>query len=542
MSYQVLARKWRPKKFDEVVGQDHVIKSIQNSIKHNRIGQAYLLTGTRGVGKTTIARLIAKAIRCENLTDDINSCGTCTSCIDFESDSSMNIMEIDGASNNGVDHIRSLISNIQYLPTTGSKKIYIIDEVHMVTQQAFNALLKTLEEPPKHVVFIFATTEPKKVPKTVLSRCQRLDFKFISTDDLISHLNNISQMENLQFENKEIIKKIALQGKGSIRDALSLLDQVLSYTTENYVSEEIMSMALGIAKSSAIKDITSYMLLGDFSQVSLSYRSLIVENVDLKNIYSQIMDNIFKVIELIDSPQEVFSVGLLNEGILEDISLQELIWIYEVLSKDSVWLFNSIDPENMAEILFQKLTLRRNFFSKEDPKKINTEIEEEKKKEVSVPPPPLEPDEPKLEIKKEEKNWDNFLLYLNSISPATMANLEQGNILEKIENKDGALQVILGFSDAEKVFYEYLNESDIKNKIVNHLSSFFDLEEKEVNLQLMLLDSKMKEQTNFQSKVEIRQIKEEDQTIKDQNVFLAHETIKEAEKLFNSKINTIIKK
>ena len=193
MAYQVLARKWRPKKFQDVIGQEHVTKSLQNAIAKDKIGHAYMMVGTRGVGKTSVARIFAKAIRCENLTSDINACGTCKACLDFDTETSMNVIEIDGASNNSVDNIRELISNVHYLPTSGRFKVYIIDEVHMLSTNAFNALLKTLEEPPAHVVFIFATTEAQKLLGTVLSRCQRFDFRNVSVARLVEHVKEISK-------------------------------------------------------------------------------------------------------------------------------------------------------------------------------------------------------------------------------------------------------------------------------------------------------------------------------------------------------------
>jgi len=181
MAYQVLARKWRPQKFSEVAGQAHIVRALQNAVSSKKIAHAYLLTGTRGIGKTTIARLFAKAINCTDFDKTKEPCEVCESCRGMQEDSSIDYLEIDGASNNSVDDIRSLVENVQYLPTSGQYKIYVIDEVHMLSNAAFNALLKTLEEPPKHVVFIFATTDPDKLLKTVLSRCQRLDFKDASS-------------------------------------------------------------------------------------------------------------------------------------------------------------------------------------------------------------------------------------------------------------------------------------------------------------------------------------------------------------------------
>jgi DNA polymerase-3 subunit gamma/tau len=175
--YQVLARKWRPKKFNDVIGQEHITKTLVNSIEKNKVAHAYLFTGTRGVGKTTIARIFAKSLRCENRLEDFNPCGECNSCKSIDSSNSLDYVEIDGASNNSVDNIRELIENVNYLPSSGKYKVYVIDEVHMLSNSAFNALLKTLEEPPAHVVFIFATTDPHKLLGTVLSRCQRFDFK-----------------------------------------------------------------------------------------------------------------------------------------------------------------------------------------------------------------------------------------------------------------------------------------------------------------------------------------------------------------------------
>jgi len=229
MTYQVLSRKLRPKAFQEVIGQEHVIRSLSNAVKVKKIGHAYLFSGTRGVGKTTVARIFAKAIRCDSPLSDGNPCNTCKPCLDFNVDNSMDIIEIDGASNNSVENIRDLIANVQYLPTTGRFRIYIIDEVHMLSNSAFNALLKTLEEPPEHVIFIFATTEPQKIPATIVSRSQRFDFKSVSINDLVKFIKDVAVREKIHFGDENIYNEIATLGYGSVRDALSVIDQILRW-------------------------------------------------------------------------------------------------------------------------------------------------------------------------------------------------------------------------------------------------------------------------------------------------------------------------
>ncbi len=230
MSYQVIARKWRPQKFDDVVFQEHVSKTIQNSIKAGRISHAYIFSGPRGVGKTTMARILARALNCVNGPTP-EPCGVCENCVEIKNGTFFDVMEIDGASNNGVEDIRELRENVNFAPVKGRYKVYIIDEVHMVTTQAFNALLKTLEEPPEHAVFVLATTELHKIPDTILSRCQKYFFKQIPVDKIAEHLKHIADKEGYPVSDSAIYP-IARAAGGSMRDAQSLLDQVISYSSE----------------------------------------------------------------------------------------------------------------------------------------------------------------------------------------------------------------------------------------------------------------------------------------------------------------------
>jgi len=228
LSFQSNARKYRPSRFDEIVGQDVAVTILKNALRFNRIASAYLFCGNRGTGKTTLARILAKALNCDHLTKELEPCNHCPSCIEISSGSSLNVLEIDGASNRGIDDIRQINETVGYAPTTGIYKIYLIDEVHMLTKEAFNALLKTLEEPPAHVKFFFATTEPDKVLATILSRCQRFDLYRLSEDVILQKLSKICEKEKIDVE-KEALSLIAKQAEGSLRDAESHLDRLFCY-------------------------------------------------------------------------------------------------------------------------------------------------------------------------------------------------------------------------------------------------------------------------------------------------------------------------
>ncbi|BCN32907.1 DNA polymerase III subunit gamma/tau [Anaeromicropila herbilytica] len=227
MSYTALYRKFRPSEFEDVKGQDHIVTTLKNQIKANRLGHAYLFCGTRGTGKTTIAKILAKAVNCEHPVDG-SPCNECAMCQAMNHQTSMNVIEIDAASNNGVDNIREIIDEVQYSPTEGRYKVYIIDEVHMLSAGAFNALLKTLEEPPSYVIFILATTEAHKIPITILSRCQRYDFRRITIDTIAARLMDLMEKENVEVEERAI-RYVAKAADGSMRDALSLLDQCIAF-------------------------------------------------------------------------------------------------------------------------------------------------------------------------------------------------------------------------------------------------------------------------------------------------------------------------
>ena len=260
MTYQVLARKWRPQVFDAVVGQDPVTRTLRNALASGRVAHAYLFTGPRGVGKTTTARLLAKALACTARTGT-EACGACPSCRDFTSGAPVDVMEIDAASNTSVDDIRTLRENVKYAPARGRFKVYIVDEVHMLSGAAFNAFLKTLEEPPAHVVFILATTDPKKIPATVLSRCQRFDFRPIPPELLTASLTQILEQERVPFE-PGALPVLIRAAEGSLRDALSLLDTAIAYG-EGKLDEASVARLLGSSSPVHVRGFVSALLAGD---------------------------------------------------------------------------------------------------------------------------------------------------------------------------------------------------------------------------------------------------------------------------------------
>lgn len=543
MAYQVLARKWRPKQFEEVVGQGHVTRTLQNAIKQDKLAHAYLFTGTRGVGKTSIARLFAKAIRCENHKPDFNPCLECPACKDIDSASSMDYIEIDGASNNSVDDVRSLIENVQYLPTTGKHKIYVIDEVHMLSVSAFNALLKTLEEPPQHAIFILATTDPQKLLGTVISRTQRYDFKNVPVDTLSQHVQKIADAEGVKFSHPKLATKLAELGRGSVRDTLSIFDQVLGLSGDNVVTEESLTQALGLAGTTAMKDLLSSVLTGDVKKASKTYRQLLDENIDLKKLCDQILDGFYRVINAIDEQETLYKEEILESGALKDVTVAEIFWIYESLVKDFSWALTSLNPDKVVLVLLQKICLRRTILTGEDMKLGDvpqgsgvtagkSEGAESVSEKAAAPAPK----------KSTPKTWDEFLVYLRRTSPATAANLEHGNLLQAIDTESVPLSIDIAFPEDASVFKEYVDERDVYARLKNHLADFFEIDIERINFRTQLLSLEEKKDINFKTKVEIADEERSSREEEKRQKILNDPFVKEAEKLFNSKIDKIILK
>ena len=281
MSYLVLARKYRPQNFEELVGQSHITELLRKSIESGRIAHAFLFCGPRGIGKTSCARILAKSLNCQN-GPTLKPCGECSACLEIANGNSFDTIEIDGASNRGIDEIRTLRENVKFAPSYGRYKIYIVDEVHMLTSDAFNALLKTLEEPPEHVKFIFATTEVHKVPATILSRCQRFDFKRIQVEIIMANLKSICVKENLK-ANEEALFAIAKASQGSMRDALSILDQLSALSDKGIDAADVFSM-LGMVEIEFLFDLTDALIARSCVKAFDIFNQIIERGKDIKQL------------------------------------------------------------------------------------------------------------------------------------------------------------------------------------------------------------------------------------------------------------------
>ncbi|SHO63435.1 DNA polymerase III subunit gamma/tau [Algoriphagus zhangzhouensis] len=281
-NFVVSARKYRPANFKSVVGQQHITTTLQNAIKNNHLAQAFLFCGPRGVGKTTCARILAKTINCENRGDDQEACGTCESCVSFQNNSSFNIYELDAASNNSVDDIRNLVDQVRYAPQKGQYKVYIIDEVHMLSNQAFNAFLKTLEEPPKYAIFILATTEKHKIIPTILSRCQIFDFNRIQIKHIADHLKYIADQEKVEYED-EALRLIATKADGALRDALSIFDLIVTYSAGQKVTYQETISNLHILDYDYYFKVVDALIAGDISQSLLIFDEILKKGFDGHN-------------------------------------------------------------------------------------------------------------------------------------------------------------------------------------------------------------------------------------------------------------------
>ena len=432
--YQALYRKYRPKTFDEVIGQDVIVKTLKNSIKNNIVSHAYLLSGPRGTGKTTIAKIFAKVLNCSDPVD-FEPCNKCLSCNQANNNQNIDIIEIDAASNNGVDEIREIRNKITLVPTNSKYKIYIIDEVHMLTTQAFNALLKTLEEPPAHIIFIFATTEPQKIPKTILSRCQRFDYKKVSNQKIAERLRFIANQENIKITDEALLE-IAILSDGGVRDSISLLDQAFAYSDDEITLDDIHAIN-GTLLDSEIQSFIIDLLNKNLVEVMKKIEKYDNEGKNMIKVVNELIEKLKDCLIYMNAPSLIESEDDFYENVKKINNIKD---IYTHITSLSL-LVNEMKNVNNNKLLLEVELIK------------NIKMDEY-----------IEVTHPKL-----EKNVQNIQKPLEKESYAHIIsqNIEKNNNklgnnvdeIKKIENTEPIWEIIVDKEKMKQLKTERINNS-----------------------------------------------------------------------------------
>ena len=354
MAYQALYRKYRPVSFDGVAGQKPIVKTLQNAVRQHRIAHAYLFCGPRGTGKTSIAKIFAKMLNCES--EENAPCGKCLNCIEFQNGSHPDIIEIDAASNNGVEEVRNLIEKVKYAPIEGKYKVYIIDEVHMMSTGAFNALLKTIEEPPEHVIFIFATTEPHKVLPTIISRCQRFDFNKVSITDMVERLDYVLDQEHIHME-PEAVRLVATLSEGGMRDALSILDQCIAYAQDDITVNDVNTI-YGITTPAEKGTLLSHVLNRNYAELTQQIETLSEQGTDIRRLTADLVDMlkdslVYTYTEDVSLVQDIYLEVIRN--ILEDVPAAKRLHMIDILMETLEKYRIASDAASYFEIAMLKM-------------------------------------------------------------------------------------------------------------------------------------------------------------------------------------------
>jgi len=512
MPYTILALKWRPEKFDDIVGQNHVVRILKGALENKRLANAYIFAGPRGVGKTSTARILAKALNCQ-AGPTPEPCGKCPACIDIGASRSLDVIEIDGASNRGIDEIRTLRESVKFAPVSGKFKIYIIDEVHMLTQEAFNALLKTLEEPPGFVKFIFATTQPNKVIPTILSRCQRLDFRRIPLIEIIAQLEKIVQAEKIKID-KDVLFAIARASEGSLRDAESILDQLSSLTGERILLKDVISV-LGLIEQDVLFDITDRIIQKDAKGALTIFNNVIDDGKDINVFLVSLIEHfrnlmIAKVshspLKLIDVPEDICE-KIVKQA--QGFSLEEIFSAFNILigaqemskrlesgripleislvrltqsKKSSV----SYTPERQADNPAHK-NIEKNQSDPAMDKKDNPPISQGQGQIIS--------DTRTVSIDELKESWHKVIDGLSRIKMSLASYLNEGNLV-KVENN----VITVAFPKDYSLHKESLESKDNKVIIEKLISELFD----NVKLRLNFILTKETAQKNNEDNPLIR--------------------------------------
>ncbi len=511
MSYLVLARKWRPQSFADIAGQAHITRTLQNAIRANRIAHAYLFTGVRGVGKTTAARILAKALNCENGPTPA-PCNQCAQCQQITGGNCLDVLEIDGASNRGIDEIRQIIENVRYQPAKCRFKIYIIDEVHQVTKDAFNALLKTLEEPPPSVKFILATTEPHRLPETILSRCQRFDFRRISLREIVQRLEEIASSEGLRITQGALIS-LAREADGSMRDAQSLLEQVLSSTgaesdTRPSVDEQLLGEMLGFAERQMLFAVSKAVLSGNSKDCLQLIAGAVDQGRDVNRLSKELVEHFRNLLVarlcqkhtgnpstaatsrgLLDLPDQ--EIDALNAQVA-GMTVETLLDYFDFMSAGDEEVAHSSNPRFALEaVLVRVATLPQSLPVAE----LIERLERLERRVEAVKPitpkdeqiPVVQASRPAEKLTRQttsaagdadkERLWQNFVAFVGKEKKLLASHLESGSVIELPPQT-------LTIGVAEKHHLSYLQDSENLSLLKLFASRFFSAD---VTVKLMAL-------------------------------------------------------
>jgi len=490
MSYTALYRAFRPQRFLEVVGQEHISKTLKNALIHNRVAHAYLFCGSRGTGKTSSAKILAKAVNCLNLTLG-EPCNECTNCLAINAGNFLDVLEIDAASNRGIDEIRDIRDKVKFAPSQGKSKVYIIDEVHMLTSEAFNALLKTLEEPPSHVLFILATTEPQKIPLTILSRCQRFDYRKISTNEIKEHLISISSQEGISVSDSAL-NTIARKAAGGMRDAISVLDQCIAFAGNTIDSEDVEKV-LGTLGEEQILKISDAIVKGDAGTVIFLLNEYLQSGKDIKQVTRDLIE-FFRQIMLIklSSSGEIITISpeilsLVKEQ-AENLSipfLGKLVLKLNQIEREMRW---TSQPQILLEAGLVEVIFQDNTFEGAEKKPILTQEKGTKSSIKSPKKLQIREEEPKKEKEKAaeminvkagkpasfidiKRRWPDILEKVKQIKITTHAFLVAGEPTG-IDDK-GSL--ILSFKENHKFHKDKINQTENRQLIEKALNELLGI-------------------------------------------------------------------
>lgn len=539
-SYVVLARKWRPAQFEDIVGQSPVVRTLMNAIRAERIHHAYLLTGSRGIGKTSIARIFSKAIRCEKTSFEKNwlrSCDQCSACHEIATSSSIDVIEVDGASNNGVDAVREIRESAKFLPAAGKWKLYIIDEVHMLTTAAFNALLKTLEEPPPHVVFIFATTEPHKIPATILSRCQRFDLRRVTVAQIQERLSHVIEEEGIEAESGALVL-LARAAEGSMRDALSLLDQVSAFAG-NQITAQAVRDSIGLLGGQVLLGVLKGVLerkpLDALSFVNQAYQS----GHDLRVLTRSLIDFLHSLILLklgfkcgVERGTESVVQLECSQEELEELQalvplrpLEELELIFQVLHYGVDSIARSPQPKTVLDILLIKCAAAE----------LLVNVSDTSDSSRDGPPMPPSPASVTGSRAVHADNWEGFIAFIRQSRPLLASILDHGVCLKWPNSSEKAVGAILsiGFPSSNAYFHKQI-QSQVYSEQLSVLGQQYFLRPVRIEAQLMEAQDAQGESVAFRRE---RERAEKEKAARE--AVAQHPLIREAKSLFGGELGAV---